>query len=411
MTVVHYWVEENGPDGYRVTGEVPDALLPLHLLAHQEVGPEDPQGHFLGLSATCLRTGRPLTISRVTSREWRVEGASGGIRFSYEVRLPSPQDFSAYLRGWRDRGGAFFLGLTLFLTLADQEARYQLGFREQTFSSCPEQDGKFRLKGRRSLFLSAFGQGRYKPLEVQNGRHRLLLLREESAPGEWEALLPHFSVMLGQLLDLFGGAPFERLTFFLFASRTRDQEGMGSGLALPAGVLLTFPRQSHPPNDPRHLWLALHEILHQWLGMDLKAKDPGLEWFFEGFTCFFTLTLLREGGWAEAAYEQTVVAHNRAAYLAAARDLMRPDSSTSPGATEFNYLFHGGFFLARLWDQDLRQLHPRGLAAWMRKFYETYRGESFDTAALLAALQATAPGGRLPVYFADFINRKKFLPV
>ena len=32
--------------------------------------------------------------------------------------------------------------------------------------------------------------------------------------------------------------------------------------------------------------------------MDLKAGEPGWEWFFEGFICFINLALLKQGGWA-----------------------------------------------------------------------------------------------------------------
>lgn len=411
MSVVHYQVEADGLEGYKVTGEVLTPSSALHLLASQGGGSEEAQGHFLELTATCVRTGKTLPVRPITPWEWQVEGAAGGIKFSYYVKLPPPQDFSAYLQGWRGDSGAFFLGRTLFLAVADQEAGYRLHFREKTYSSCPEEKGGFFCGSRRQLFLGAFGQGLYHLLELRHGEIRLVVLREETAPADWEGLLTRLPAMLIQLLKLFGRAPFDRLTFFLFASKSHDHEGMGSGLALPGGILLTYPRQSHPADEPRHLWLVLHECLHQWLGLDLKAGEPGLEWFFEGFTGFFTLLLLKEGGLADLAYVKSVVAHNRAAYLAAARELLGPSPGASTSRKEFDYLFHGGFFLAWRWDQDLRQVYPRGLATWMRKFYEKYRGESFEAASLLAALKATAPGGCLPGYFPDFLYRQRVLSI
>ncbi len=413
MTMVRYWVEGEGVIGFRVRGEVQSTSPDLRLFAHQGCGdPEDFQGNFFDLTATCARSGKQLPVSNPRPREWQVDAAAGPLTFTYTVRLPlPPEDFSSYLQGWRGDGSAFFLGLALFLAVEDREAHYRIHFSEPTYASCPEKRGEFFCAGRRELFLSAFGQGTYRRRVAQSGKHRLVLIREETSPLQWEGLIPHLTTMLSHILDLFGQAPFRRLTFFLFAGKAGDETEMGSGLAIPGGVLLTFPCQSAPVYHPRHLWLALHEFLHQWLGMDLRAGEPGLEWFFEGFTCFFTLALLERGGWADPAYVGTVLERNRSAYLAAAQELVGSTPPPPRSAVEFDYHFHGGFFLARLWDRDLRQAHSGGLAAWMKEFYMGYRGRCFDAASLLAALKATAPGGRLPDYFPAFLNREQLLPL
>jgi hypothetical protein len=439
MAEVRYWVAEEGLDGYRVRGEVAITAPGLGLFAHRDAGdPEDNAGHFLDLTAVCGHTGKPLPVSRPGPREWRLEAPPGPVQFTYSVRLPPrPEDFSSYLRGWRGRGRAFFLGLALFLAVEDRDAAYHIRFRGPAFASCPEefevQRSKFKVgepepglrpggncrkkagvfvcSGHRQLFLSAFGQGPYHGATAGAGKHRLILIRDETAPPEWAGLLPRLEAMLSLLLDLFGQAPFRDLTFFLFAGKAREETAMGSGAALPGGVLLTFPDHSAPALDPRHLWLTLHEFLHQWLGMDLKAGEADLEWFFEGFTCFFTLALLQQAGWADGAYAQAVVDRNRAAYLAAARDLVGSPLGPPSRDAEFNYHFHGGFFLARRWDEELRQELPGGLAAWMKKFYRAYRGRTFDASSLLAAIEATSPAGRIPDYFPGFLNREKILPL
>jgi len=413
MTLVRYQIEEEGAFGFKVMGEVHTPSRELILQAHPSVaGQPDPQDHFLGLKATCGQTGGILPVIPISPGEWRVDQAAGTVRFSYSVQLPPVLgDFSSYLKGWREGDHAFFLGLTLFLAVADPNARYRLSFRRNPYSSCPEEDGEFFCGSRRQLFLGAFAQGPYKRTEVRCQSHLLILLREERAPARWDGLLSTISLMLPHLLALFGQAPFRRLTFFLFAHPAAGRKEMGSGLAIPEGILLTFPGQSSPGEDPRHLWLVLHECLHQWLGMDLRPEEPGLAWFFEGFTAFFTLALLKRGGFADEAYVKTLVDINRQAYLTAAQKLVAAPGSVPDYATESDYLFHGGFFLAWLLDQDWRKSQDLDLSAWMKAFYKENQGRGLNAATLLKALQAAAPGGRLPDYLPGFLRREKLLPI
>lgn len=314
-------------------------------------------------------------------------------------------------RGYCRQGQAFFLGMSLFLGIGPQEAHYRLRFREKTHGTCTASRGAFLCGNRQELFLSTFMQGSLDKLVVPWKDRRLILIRGNPSPLRLESLVALLPAMFSQLVDLFGGADFRELSFFFF-SRDDPNAGMdmGTGLSVHRGVLLVFPARVRRLDLPQHLWLILHESLHQWLGVGLRAGETGLEWFFEGFTCFFTLILLQRAGLINEEYVRMVTRLNLDAYQAAARRIISKEGQPPDPRGEFQYRFHGGFFLAWLWDADLKSVKQGDLAGWMQAFYQRHRGGVFDARSLVAALEESS-GGRLPEYFYGFLNRAQVLPL
>lgn len=412
MLTVNYKVQTAGGGSFQVQGEIKGCRGIVKMVAQERYG-EVTDVHAAFQNVHFFTGTKLLACLRPRPWEWQVEARDDPISFAYEVRLgPDNQAISSFIRGYSREDLTFFLGMALFLGVADDNVHYRLRFGQTTHGTCHKSRGDFLCRSRRELYLSAFIQGRFEKSEARVSGRRLILVREKAPGLEVEPLIPPLKAMLSRLTDLFGGAAFTHVTFFLLAHQGVEfDRDMGMGLSVHGGIVLSFPRAAARLDLPQHLWLALHEFLHQWLGLALQAGEVGLEWFFEGFTSFFTLSLLKQEGWISDQYHEKITQINRDAYLSAARKLVLPGPDNLTALDEFQYGFHGGFFLAWLWDMDLKIANRGGLADLIRRFYQQYRGQVLTAASLLFALEASCPDGQLPPYFHDFLRREGILPV
>lgn len=372
--------------------------------------------HLSGLRAR--QGSRELAIEQLDKASWRVrcEGRAALV-LSYEVYA-----FDASVRtAWLDSQRAFFNTSSLCLRAHGREggahrlelARLPKGWRVAT--EMARVDDGYEAADYDELLDHPFEigphwQGEFVAAGVP---HRIVVA------GAWpsfdgERLLADVQRICEAQIALWGGAPFERYSFLLWAV----EDGHG-GLEHRASTALICARRELPtaaesaaPSDAyaRLLGLFSHEYFHAWNVKRLRPAEfarfdyqrenyTELLWFFEGFTSYYDeLMLLRAGRVDAPRYLKLLAASVNGVLAAPGRRVQplsaasfeawtkyyRPDEN-SPNATS-NYYAQGAL-VALCLDLSLRG-HKSSLDALMQRLWTTSAGGPVSEADILAAVEA-----------------------
>jgi len=372
--------------------------------------------HLSGLTA---RQGhRDLVVEQLDKASWRVRcSGRAALTLSYEVYA-----FDASVRNaWLDSQRAFFNASSLCLRAHGREAqthRIELGRLPKGWRVATEMraaDGGWEAPDYDELLdhpfeIGAHWQGEFVAAGVP---HRIVVA------GAWpsfdgERLLADVKRICEAQIEFWGGAPFERYSFLLWAL----DEGHG-GLEHRASTALICARRELPtaaetaaPSDNyvRLLGLFSHEYFHAWNVKRLRPAEfasfdyqrenyTELLWFFEGFTSYYDELMLRRAGLVDAPRYLKLLAASVNGVLAspgrcvqplaqasfeAWTKYYRPDEN-SVNATS-NYYAQGAL-VALCLDLGLR-LHKSSLDALMARLWKSSSGGPVSEADILEAVVA-----------------------
>lgn len=370
---------------------------------------------------TARQGGRELPVQQLDKASWRVRCAGrAALTLSYAVYA-----FDASVRtAWLDSQRAFFNASSLCLRAHGREgethrielARVPKGWR--TATEMRAADGGFEAADYDELLDHPFEigphwQGEFVAAGVP---HRIVVA------GAWpsfdgERLLADVQRICEVQIALWGGAPFERYSFLLWAL----DDGHG-GLEHRASTALICARRELPtalegsvPSDNyvRLLGLFSHEYFHAWNVKRLRPSEfarfdyqrenyTELLWFFEGFTSYYDELLLCRAGLVDAprylkllgaAVNGVLASPGRrvqplsAASFEAWTKYYRPDENSVNAASNY---YAQGSLVALCLDLSLRA-RKSSLDALLQRLWKGSAGGPVSEADILAAV--TALGG------------------
>ncbi len=372
--------------------------------------------HLSGLTAR--QGGRELAVEQLDKASWRVRTRGrAALTLNYEVYAFDASVRTAWLAS--DRG--FFNPSSLCLRAHGREAdahrielaRLPKGW--QVATEMPVVAGGYEAPDYDALLdhpfeMGAHWQGEFFAAGVP---HRIVVA------GAWPSfdgarLLSDVQRICEAQIAFWGGAPFERYSFLLWAV----DEGHG-GLEHRSSTALICARRELPttaegpvPGDAytRLLGLFSHEYFHAWnvkrlrpvefARMDFQRENyTELLWFFEGFTSYYDELMLLRAGLVDAPrYLKLLAASVNGVLAAPGRRVQplaqasfeawtkyyRPDEN-SPNATS-NYYAQGAL-VALCLDLRLRQ-HRSSLDVLMAKLWKASSGGPVSEADILGAVQA-----------------------
>lgn len=393
------------------------------------------------LSSINARQGRrDLAVEQLDKASWRVRcSGRAALVLSYDVYA-----FDASVRtAWLDSRRAFFNASSLCLRAHGREAqaqRIELAGVPEGWHVATEMraaDGGFEAADYDELLDHPFEigphwQGEFVAAGVP---HRVVVA------GAWpsfdgERLLADVRRICEAQIAFWGGAPFERYSFLLWAV----DDGHG-GLEHRASTALICARRELPtaaegaaPGDnyARLLGLFSHEYFHAWNVKRLRPAEfatldyqrenyTELLWFFEGFTSYYDELFLRRAGLVDdARYLKLLAAAVNGVLAAPGRHVQplaqasfeawtkyyRPDEN-SPNATS-NYYAQGAL-VALCTDLSLR-VRGSSLDAVMRRLWQGSGGGPVSETAILAAVAALG-GGDVAAQLHGWVHSTAELPL
>ncbi|MBV8033667.1 M61 family metallopeptidase [Roseateles sp.] len=371
--------------------------------------------HLSGLTAR--QGNRALAVEQLDKASWRVRcSGRAALVLSYDVYA-----FDASVRtAWLDGQRAFFNASSLCLRAHGREAgphRIELaglprGWRVAT--EMREQGGSYEAADYDELLDHPFEIGPHwqGEFEAAGVPHRIVVA------GAWpsfdgERLLADVQRICEAQIAFWGGAPFQRYSFLLWAV----DDGHG-GLEHRASTALICARRELPtaaepaaPGDSytRLLGLFSHEYFHAW---NVKRLRPAafarfdyqrenyteLLWFFEGFTSYYDELMLLRAGLVDAPrYLKLLAAPVNGVLASPGRRVQplagasfeawtkyyRPDEN-SPNTTS-NY-YSQGALVALCLDLSLRA-RKSSLDLLMRRLWQGSAGGPVSEADILSAVR------------------------
>lgn len=394
--------------------------------------------HLSGLTAR--QGGRELAVQQLDKASWRVRcSGRGALTLSYDVYA-----FDASVRtAWLDSQRGFFNPSSLCLRAHGRETqthRIELARLPKAWRVATEMapvDGGYEAPDYDELLdhpfeMGAHWQGEFIAAGVP---HRVVVA------GAWpsfdgQRLLADVQRICEAQIAFWGGAPFERYSFLLWAV----DEGHG-GLEHRASTALICARRELPtaaegvtPGDPyvRLLGLFSHEYFHAWNVKRLRPAEfarydyqrenyTELLWFFEGFTSYYDELMLLRAGLVDAARYLKLLASSVNGVMAAPgrrvqplaqasfeawTKYYRPDEN-SPNATS-NYYAQGAL-VALCLDLGLRQRRS-SLDRLMTQLWKASSGGPIGEADVLAAVAALG-GKELAAQLERWVHGTDELPL
>ncbi len=309
--------------------------------------------------------------------------SAGTVSFSYQVELESfDSGKEALLRGHVNGRFVYFLGLALF-PAADGIAEYEIEFDQETYSTRQGQRRNFHCTDRRQLFLTGYVQGSFQ-VECLS-RPNLFLIQPQALVDQtalWSGKVP---LLLNECRNWFAApASFVNLNLFVWED---PGSTFGAGLSLDESCCLALPNDGDLSST---YWLLLHELLHQWIGLSIRAREPGLGWFFEGFVVYLTNLLLIRCGLDQPAIMSTAI-HQLIGDV--------------EGSSETLNDYCAGFLLCHYFAKTVGAKSSAAFRQWWADFFLCWAGHAVGKDALLSALAVGGPQSdwqkRLTSFLAD----------
>lgn len=392
-----------------------------------------------GLKAS--QGGKGLVVEQLDKASWRVScSGRAALSLSYEVYA-----FDASVRtAWLDSQRAFFNASSLCLRAHGRESqahRVELaglpeGWRVATEMRAAD-EGCWESADYDELLDHPFEigphwQGEFTAAGVP---HRIVVA------GAWpsfdgERLLADVQRICEAQIAFWGGAPFERYSFLLWAV----DDGHG-GLEHRASTALICARRELPtaaepaaPGDnyTRLLGLFSHEYFHAWNVKRLRPAEfatfdyqrenyTELLWFFEGFTSYYDELMLCRAGLVDASRYLKLLAAGVNAVLAspgrrvqplaqasfeAWTKYYRPDENSVNAASNY---YGQGALVALCLDLSLRT-HQSSLDALMAQLWQRSAGGPISEADIFDGVRALS-GDALASDLHDWVHGCDELPL
>ena len=315
--------------------------------------------------------------------ETELELPEGTVSYSYQVEIESVDSGKeALLRGHVSGRFLYFLGLALF-PAADGIDEYEIKFDQETYSTRQGERRNFHCNNRRQLFLTGYVQGSFQ-VEFLS-RPNLFLIQPQALVGQtavWSGKVP---LLLNECQSWFAApAPFVNLNLFVWEDSSST---FGVGISLDESCCLALPADGDLSST---YWLLLHELLHQWIGLSIRAREPDLGWFFEGFVVYLTNLLLIRCGLDQPVIMSTAI-HQMIGNV---------DDSGEPLND-----YCAGFLLCHYFAETVGEKSSADFQQWWAELFRCRAGQAVSADELLSALSVGGPESdwqkRLILFLAD----------
>lgn len=356
-----------------------------------------------------LTNEKKIAVSQDNEREWCITGSINKVEFRYHLNLIECKEKSLLPRINSNQLDVFW-GRSIFLRVINHQTEYKISFARLTYGSCQFNKGFFYCSNGIELFLSLFFQGdiSQKMLSVDNITATLIC--ENIHRDLYGYLLKQIPRIVSTTAAFFGTSCFENLLCYITKSDDNtDIHQIGSGFSVYQGIVLMLPPKPETADNKETAWLFQHELIHQWLGISCRAGEPGLDWFFEGFTCYITLRLLQINDIIDDQYIRMITDINYQSYQGVIDKLQKQLLLVTNDQN--NYMLHGGFFLAAAWDWHLWTNYQLRLDEIMPMFFREVQKKAVDLQVLLQSLASVSPSGCLPEFFDQYLKKKCSLPI
>ncbi len=401
MMLLSYQVTSTNQDNVIITGIIegsPDNFITL------QAGPDfcGKNVHFFNGEET------EISLSRVSEGKWCITGFTNRVKFNYCVNLTECKDKSILPRINSTQLDLIW-GRSLFIRVVNQQTDYKINFEQSILRSNNFEPNYYYCSNGIDLFLSMFLRGISSSLELSVGNNTLSLVCENIN----QDLYGYLSVQIPRIVSttnaFFGKSCFDKLLCLIIRSdRIDNLHQIGSGFSVFQGIVLQLPARTEADNKDT-AWLFQHELIHQWLGISCRAGKTGLDWFFEGFTCYLSLKLLWMSGIVNDQYIRKITDINYRLYREAVSKIQNKEQIDAADIT--HYMNHGGFFLAAAWERHLWINYRLKLDDIMIEFFSIIQNKVVDLPILLQSIASVSPTGCLPGFFDGYLQQNEILPL
>jgi aminopeptidase N len=248
-----------------------------------------------------------------------------------------------------------------------------------------------------SSYLFGFAAGRFRTVEGQSGRTRLLHVSAVATPDELARVFTDTGAALRFFQERAGVA---------FPHRTYAQLLVAGGEAQEAAAFSVLGAETMAPVlDGDEDWAVPHELAHQWWGNLVTCASWTDFWLNEGITVFMAAAW-KEQRWGRAAYERELAtARERLAVAAAAGfDVPLDFAGTYPSlrirrAVQYS---KGALFMDRL----RRELGEAAFWSALRRYTRENAGRTVTTADFRRAFERST-GRDLSAAFAGWVETRR----
>ena len=362
---LRYRVQSLANGKYAVEAELSGNVAGCKLYSPDAFGPANEFfaafSHFNYVDA-CGKAKRPI---RSRGRR-EIELPAAAVRFSYKVSLGRRRSLLEKMHQARLHSRfSFLLGLALFPQISP-DATVEVEWDQTVFCGLAGPGRSFSFADGRELMLAPFllGDWRVRQADGQEWRWLCPAVDEKALRKNGDC----FVELAASCSDWFGGpavpGPF---TCYVW---TEPQAAGGLGYSFRGSCVCVFARRQ--PTADRH-WLMLHEMVHQWIGVSVRAVEPSQGWFFEGFVTGLTHLLLIRLGLDEPQRMRQALCDTLRRYVASdQRD------ETAQGLLLFCRFAD---WMNRRDQDSLRQ--------WWRQFWLKHQGQRVPDAAVRRAIAET----------------------
>jgi len=345
----------------------------------------------------------------VATGAWRFPLRRGRGSFRYTLRLftetAERTEAMSIVKGNRC---LFFLGRAIFLRVFPSEARYRIGVEKKAVSSLSRKGTGWEAENGRQLSLAGFLLGDFFNRSASDNEMMLRLVGEREMEAMAGRVQPVLLRLVRAMTVFFGSPACNELSFFILRDNrnlSSSERGVGSGLSFQKGVFLLFKKEE-AVSEP-DIWLILHEVAHQWLGMGVFAGEPGLEWFFEGMASWCAMTVAHELGYLPEQRLHKLLTRDAEHYLTSAENII---GRREDNIGDFHqYRVQGGLLSAYGLDLFFRKNAAGGLRDFLALFYQKFRGGLVSESDILGTMEKFS-GRAVPEFIRDFLEQRELLP-
>jgi predicted metalloprotease with PDZ domain len=251
---------------------------------------------------------------------------------------------------------------------------------------------RFTASSPATLEKNAFVMGKPTVGRMDAGPFALEWVIDDRLASAAPAITATMKPLPGLFADYFGTVPSPRYVVVVLQGPQMD------GGAFRQSFALTLGQPTRPTDALVWSHYLAHEMLHLWLGNQIRGTDPErLYWFTEGFTDYLAIKLGYHGGVSDEAMLQQRLANVVRRVRLAAK--ISPDVGLAEAGAEKNrhweLIYGGGAMVALLIDAE----HPDGFRAALREL--SARADApYSEAALLDVLDRHTDGAARRAYDA-----------
>jgi aminopeptidase N len=248
-----------------------------------------------------------------------------------------------------------------------------------------------------STYTFGFAAGRFRVKTESHGHRQLRYLASQFSDEEVRRIFRDTADMVSYYEDRAGvrlpGAAYTQV----LAAGGVEQEMSG----------FTVMRETYGREvlaNPSDVWLAAHELAHQWWGNQVTCKDWTHFWLNEGIATFMAAAY-KEHRFGRQEYEREIeesrLRYEKVRDEGRDRSLVFPDW-TRPTAEDRTLVYHKGAYVLHLLRAEMGE---RAFWAGIRKYTRDYFGKSVITADFQTAMEQ-ASGKSLKAFFSKWIYLK-----